>query len=843
MTVRLWDAATGTEIDCLKGHEVGAGCFAFSPDGRGILVGSKDVAARVWEPRPVVWRDAELSEIARFRCHQRPVLSALFSPDGQWIVTSSEDATAKVWRQGKEEPDVWRDAATLKAHEASVNSASLSPDGRLILTASDDSTVRVWECSSPAEPNVQWQEIACLRGEEGSSLRACFSPDGRRIVAAPGQGKARIWERPPAVAHAKQWREVASLGADETGAFCACFSPDGRNILAGSLDSTVRMWRSSASVDSNDEWNEVLRWKSIKIPALAVAFSPDGHRIACASYDKTELLWHADSGTEVICLKSENELVTSISFSPDGSRISSVDGDEVRIWDAAYGQVIAIVKLHEGVPLMASWHPSGRQILTAGQDGTARIWDVSRTETLTRDRAVVLTAALARGIGFRTEAEAADLLMQDAPADLYAAALARLGDRASAVEEVAAALRAPLHDNCYLSPTQFAEKFGARVATPAGRIEPARSATPSTMGAVPGLVPRSDPPAPAPLAPRPKRPPIGPYDQRPEIAKHVAELGADSPLAALLAEPPLDDRLKIYEDANADAEKAQNAYRRWGRFALFLMTAATLISAVMLFPLERLWKDNEQWRGLVSGLQSAANIIALAVVWSLNRRGAVGRWMETRAEAERLRSDFFRAVLNAPAPAGSNAGRLWREKLALVDAAHLDYQSAYYRSAIGRHSKVASARATPRKLAAAAMAISILLGAASLLILSGFPLPGPLSEAFTTLRSLDLGEPIRWQLGLNTAASALLAYASARAIITQDERNAALYRISLHRLGTLRSEARREAVAAAASAGDGAAVLAYAEEAQEILDADHLAWRLSRPPEVVGEAPPAVLKV
>jgi hypothetical protein len=68
----------------------------------------------------------------------------------------------------------------------------------------------------------------------------------------------------------------------------------------------------------------------------------------------------------------------------------------------------------------------------------------------------VLAAALARGIGLRTADERLDFLMQDAPDDMYLAALALLGDRARTVEETAVALKAPLHPNCYLSPTDFA---------------------------------------------------------------------------------------------------------------------------------------------------------------------------------------------------------------------------------------------------------------------------------------------------------------------------------------------------------------------------------------------------
>ena len=101
--------------------------------------------------------------------------------------------------------------------------------------------------------------------------------------------------------------------------------------------------------------------------------------------------------------------------------------------------------------------------MTASYDWTARVWDVSRTKAIVRERAIVLAAALARGVGRRTDNEQTDFLMQDAEDDLYAEALKQLGRTSDDPEiaEVVAALAAPLHPNCYLSPTQFAEKFAA----------------------------------------------------------------------------------------------------------------------------------------------------------------------------------------------------------------------------------------------------------------------------------------------------------------------------------------------------------------------------------------------
>jgi WD40 repeat protein len=160
-------------------------------------------------------------------------------------------------------------------------------------------------------------------------------------------------------------------------------------------------------------------------------------------------------------LKGHTEAVVDLKFSPDGKRVVTASGDNTaRLWDAETGTEIAALKAHEGAVLSAAFSPDGKRVVTASEDKTARLWDVSRSEVIVRGRALVLTAALAQGIGSRTANERLDFLMQDAPDDMHSAALALLGDRDRALAETVAALHAPLNSNCYLSPTEFAAKFG-----------------------------------------------------------------------------------------------------------------------------------------------------------------------------------------------------------------------------------------------------------------------------------------------------------------------------------------------------------------------------------------------
>jgi WD40 repeat protein len=64
-------------------------------------------------------------------------------------------------------------------------------------------------------------------------------------------------------------------------------------------------------------------------------------------------------------------------FSPDGSRIVTASGDQTaRVWDAATGKEMAVLRGHEGFVRAAAFSPDGSSVVTASRDQTARISDV-----------------------------------------------------------------------------------------------------------------------------------------------------------------------------------------------------------------------------------------------------------------------------------------------------------------------------------------------------------------------------------------------------------------------------------------------------------------------------------
>jgi len=158
-----------------KGHTSWVLRVAFSPDGRRILTVSSDGTARIWNV-------ATGKEIQRFEVPKGSVSSLALSPDGRQILIASSDNTARIWEiaTGKE---IYR----FEVPKGSVSSLAFSPDGRQILTASSDGTARIWEIATG-------KEIQRFEGHTGWVSSVDFSPDGSQILTGSDDDTACLWE-------------------------------------------------------------------------------------------------------------------------------------------------------------------------------------------------------------------------------------------------------------------------------------------------------------------------------------------------------------------------------------------------------------------------------------------------------------------------------------------------------------------------------------------------------------------------------------------------------------------------------------------------------------------------
>ena len=128
-------------------------------------------------------------------------------------------------------------------------------------------------------------------------------------------------------------------------------------------------------------WTSILRLPgSRRVPQNDVEFSRDGSRVVTASSDGRVAVWDTRSGRRRVTIVNRGGAVDTVQFSPDGRQLLTASEDGIaRTWDSSTGRL-----LHEfdttsddKSELTATWGAGGRRILTAGSNG-GEVWDAER---------------------------------------------------------------------------------------------------------------------------------------------------------------------------------------------------------------------------------------------------------------------------------------------------------------------------------------------------------------------------------------------------------------------------------------------------------------------------------
>ena len=309
---------------------------------------------------------------------ESPVFALDVSRDGQLVAAGSDDSHFRVWRI-----DDLRTPIMQGKHDGAVNVVAFSPDGQYLATGSrnafsfgdspPDNTARIWSVASG-------RQLLRVLMESGVSVIK-FSPNRRFVAIAPRSGPTRVWRMPSMI-------ELAAIPATITNA--VDFSPDGRR-LAITSNYDVELWdvnahRRIARLPHNGGVEEVV-------------FSPDGMLVATVARDFKIRIWHAtptiatsepQQSTEAAGVPVRG-LPSGIRFSPSGRYVATRHETDfsVRIWaveQTAVGIYLREVnRIRAAEPLNAAEFGSDdARILTAGSDGTGRVWDTFTGRELSR---------------------------------------------------------------------------------------------------------------------------------------------------------------------------------------------------------------------------------------------------------------------------------------------------------------------------------------------------------------------------------------------------------------------------------------------------------------------------
>jgi WD40 repeat protein/Flp pilus assembly protein TadD len=312
--VKVYDAASGEEVQSLKSHSDSVGGVGFSPDGSRILSASTDGTVKLWDA-------ATGQELLTLRAHARGIHSAVFSPDGGRIATAGDDGTIKVW-----DASVGQVSPVFKADAGLVRDLSYSPDGNRVafsvLRSGKTGTLKVWDI--PAA-----REVLSVTGPTKNVASTCFTADGKRIIGGCWDGTVWVWD-----AHSGE--ALLTIQAHSWAINYVWVTRDGKQIASSpwSGDDVVKVWDSSGG-------KELLALRGHTSTVIALDFSADGSRIVTGSIDNMVKVWDTADGKELLNLDGHAEGVIHVAFTADGKRVVSRDAGGVEItWDLATGQPV-----------------------------------------------------------------------------------------------------------------------------------------------------------------------------------------------------------------------------------------------------------------------------------------------------------------------------------------------------------------------------------------------------------------------------------------------------------------------------------------------------------------------
>jgi WD40 repeat protein len=381
-TVRIWETARGKLLHEFKGLKTGFRTIALSSDAKLVAVaGRQDGAIHVFDA-------AKRKELHTFVGHRDGPLRIAFSADGRTVFTVSRDRShisprqrAADWSLRQWDPQTGKELrVTQEDLDDEVYWTAFSPDGRLVLTVMHDGTLRLWDTEAGKELR-NWKVPTFIQtvnpGNVKSPIQAIsqpeFSSDGKTCFTT-SFGKIHRWE-------VKTGKELPTLdipdGAQAGGA-TSCFPmPDGDKVLV-----TVAPRDNTRVVLLDASSGRLLRSLSESpIARPACAWSFDGRTIAFADLNSKAktygvALREVASGID----RGWYEVpppVTEIAFSPDGRLLAIGTGQEVRLMHLPSGREVGRLDAFPGRVQSLAFSPDGKLLAVAGYANIALVCDVS----------------------------------------------------------------------------------------------------------------------------------------------------------------------------------------------------------------------------------------------------------------------------------------------------------------------------------------------------------------------------------------------------------------------------------------------------------------------------------
>jgi WD40 repeat protein len=396
--VRFWDARGQSLVGEIAAHPAAVSALAFAPDGQTLATAGEDRVVKTWHAvthKPLgefashtdrvpslswsadgtlfssagwdtsarVWKPGTPDPLMLLNSHSDQVHVVAFGPVGSLLASADSDYDIHLWS----DPVTGTVGKVLRGHGSEIRCLAFDRSGTRLASAGADRVVHLWDVRTGqlvAGPNPSGRHGLCAF-RSGSAVR----------VASTAGPAFRVWD-------AASGQPVPPTGDGPS--YCVAASEDGRWLAVGGTDHVTRLYDRGGA-------GELRRLEATKPPVGAVAFSPDGRTLAQAS-PADGLVWLWDTTNPALDAKlilieaADGCTLESIAFHPDGTRLAvggidylgtgARDG-AVRVWDLATN--LESAQFNFGVYAIAI-DPTGRYLAGAGVNDVVLIFDLETNE-------------------------------------------------------------------------------------------------------------------------------------------------------------------------------------------------------------------------------------------------------------------------------------------------------------------------------------------------------------------------------------------------------------------------------------------------------------------------------
>jgi WD40 repeat protein len=252
--------------------------------------------------------------------------------------------------------DPGRPARKLSGHGLYVSSVAYAAGGRGVLSASWDQTLRLWDPISETE-------LRRFDDHSGAVWSVAVLPDGNHAVSAGADRTLRSWDL-------SKSRSIGTFNGHEDEVWAVAALPDGKRILSGSKDMTLRLWDIASTT--------ALKTFQTDAKVSSVALVPDGTTAVAATAGGLQS-WDLVAGERRRLFGGHVGGVNSVAVAPSGRQvISAGDDGTLRLWEVSSGQPIRSFPGHVGKKALAvAVAPNGRIAVSGGSDAATKLWNLS----------------------------------------------------------------------------------------------------------------------------------------------------------------------------------------------------------------------------------------------------------------------------------------------------------------------------------------------------------------------------------------------------------------------------------------------------------------------------------